>query len=135
LNFGKWIRQPSTIDGLGWLLGVAGYGVAHVITREETASVAIATVLKGAVHLVINDASAEAPVDTSIETFVRDAVTAEAQRKLNAALPALTGDILQLLTTGRAALAGAPIAAATAAATAGPVQTAAPATAPAAVTA
>lgn len=99
MDFKKWLRQPSTIDGIGYVVGVAAASVAQVLTHQNLMSVAIGTVAKAFVHLAINDASAEAPADNSIEKLVTDTVTAIAQKKVAAAMPALTADVLTTLGT------------------------------------
>lgn len=129
MNIKKWLRQPSTIDGIGWLIGVAAGAAAHVVTKQTSDAAAVCVVAKGAVHLLINDSTAEAPVDNSLESLVRDSVTAIATKKLEAAIPTLTVDVLKLVTTGQAALAQTTAAAAIA--TPSPPPAAAPASAPA----
>ena len=84
----SWLRQPSTITGLA----TAGGAILAVIAQYLTGSTSFATMLGVAAfslaHLVIDDNTA----DAAIQTFVTDAVQDAVDGHLTANLPRLLND-------------------------------------------
>lgn len=79
-----WLRQPSTILGIGVMLALGTYAAATVLTGNASlAQVAAATVF-GAVHLLIDDntaglakAAAAAPTEADRVQELIDELTAD----------------------------------------------------------
>lgn len=85
-----WLRQPSTISGLGTLLGGAAGLLAYGTHAADTSSaLAIAAGVKAAVSVGIPDNSA---VQTPMMKLVGDAVSAMVAKNLPAAMPLLVSD-------------------------------------------
>lgn len=85
----SWLRQPSTIHGLGVLAAAAGAALAHVTTGNPTVDAAVAAGAYVLVHLGVNDNSATAQ---ALDKLATDIATAAMQKKLAAAMPELFGD-------------------------------------------
>jgi hypothetical protein len=68
------VRQPSTIHGIGALLGVMAYAVAHVLTGDMTRSAGVAVVSYAAPHLLINDATAASLADQVLAAAIAERV-------------------------------------------------------------
>lgn len=88
----SWLRQPSTITGLA----TAGGAILAVIAQYLTGSTSFATMLGVAAfslaHLVIDDNTA----DAAIQTFVTDAVQDAVDGHLTANLPRLLNDAVAM---------------------------------------
>jgi len=89
-NIDTWLRQPTTVLGLGTLSGVVAAAMVHYATGGSTTlAIGTGSIAFAAVHLVVNDNSA-AP--NTVETLVADAVTAIVSKNLTTALPGLLKD-------------------------------------------
>ena len=74
-NFRGWLRQPTTILGLGTFGGVVCASLAQYFTGNETASAVVGAVVFGSVHLAMPDNSAIASdAQTLAVDFTRNAV-------------------------------------------------------------
>lgn len=90
-----WLMQPSTIHGFAAILSVLSGGLAQVLSHDVTASVGIAGMVWGVVHVVMPDNSA---AQTPIEKLVQDGIQATVQGRLSQMLPVLFGDGMAVLT-------------------------------------
>lgn len=88
--------QPTTILGIGGLVGVVAGAVAQVLTGHMEIAVAAGISVAGLVHVVLPDNSDE---PNAVEKLVQDAVQAAITRNFVGALP-------QLLTDGLAVVNG-----------------------------
>lgn len=93
-KFATWLRQPSTIVGIGSLIGIATGCVTHLLTHDTTASVALGGAVASLVHIVMPDNSGAA---TAAQTLTQDVVTAAVQKRLRDSLPALIADVNAML--------------------------------------
>ena len=64
-----WIRQPTTIHGLGVVAAGIGYALTHLATGNPTYDTIIAVAAYALVHLGIDDHSA---VQQAVTTTTRD---------------------------------------------------------------
>ena len=76
VDIDAWIRQPTTIHGVGVVAAGIGYALAHLATGNPTYDTIIAVAAYALVHLGIDDHSA-----------VQQAVTATTLDLLNGAAP------------------------------------------------
>lgn len=84
-----WLKQPTTIHGIGALAAAAaGFGVFFATGNVEGA-IGATTFVYGAVHMILPDNSKSG---SSVEHFVEDAVKAVAEKRVAAMLPALVAD-------------------------------------------
>lgn len=90
----SWLKQPTTINGIGALVGVAGGAVAYALTHSGEWAASAALVAGGIVHIAMPDNSAE---QSAVEKLTSDAVNAAIAHRLNAALPELLGDGLAVM--------------------------------------
>ena len=65
VDIDAWIRQPSTIHGLGVIAAGIGYALTHLATGNPTYDTLIAAAAYALVHLGIDDHSAEQSVVTT----------------------------------------------------------------------
>jgi hypothetical protein len=77
VDIDAWIRQPTTIHGIGVVAAGIGYALTHLATGNPTYDTVIAVAAYALVHLGIDDHSA-----------VQQAVTATTLDLLNGAAPA-----------------------------------------------
>lgn len=89
-----YLAQPSTIKGFAAILSVLSGGLAQVLSHDVTASVGIAGMVWGVVHVVMPDNSA---AQTPIEKLVQDGIQATVQGRLSQMLPVLFGDGMAVL--------------------------------------
>lgn len=75
MNFNTWIRQPSTIMGLGMFGGLVVGGLSHLVTGNPMIDGTAAAVTFGLVHLGIDDHSAVAQAAGRLEGDVATAIT------------------------------------------------------------
>jgi hypothetical protein len=75
-GFLGWLRQPTTIHGIGALLGVAAGLLAHVLTGDMTRTAAIAALFYAAPHLLINDISVNTGVELLLQAAIRERLAA-----------------------------------------------------------
>lgn len=95
-NIDTWLRQPTTVLGLGTLGGTVTAAMAHyAIGGNAALSLGVGSIAFAMVHLVVNDNSV-AP--SKVETLVTDAVTAIVSKNLAAALPGLLKDGMAVAT-------------------------------------
>lgn len=90
----SYLAQPSTIKGFAAILSVLSGGLAQVLSHDVTASVGIAGMVWGVVHVVMPDNSA---AQTPIEKLVQDGIQATVQGRLSQMLPVLFGDGMAVL--------------------------------------
>ncbi len=97
MNVATWIKQPTTVNGLSALIGLASSLVAGVLTHWLThdgetvkyTAGAVGLFAGGVVNLALPDNSA---AQSATEKLVSDAVMAAASRHLERVLPALIAD-------------------------------------------
>lgn len=95
VNFSGWLRQPSTITGIGALVGLAAATIADFLTGSATADTAVGAIVFGVMHLFVNDNSA-LPADT--RALVADVMKAELTGTLKETLPTLIQDGFKVAT-------------------------------------
>ena len=94
-----WLKQPSTIHGLGVAFGTVAGLVAQALTHDTTWSVAAGGSAYALMHVVLPDNSG---AQSSIEKLVTDTVTAAAQKRLAEALPSLVQEGLAVVSAFKA---------------------------------
>ena len=57
MNISAWLRQPTTIKGIGAVLGVIIGAVAQLASHDVTISGAVLVVVYGIVHIILPDNS------------------------------------------------------------------------------
>lgn len=89
-----WVRQPTTIHGIGVLTATAvGIG-AYYVTGNSVTAVGLAGSAFGVIATLMNDANAD---KSCVEALVSDAVTAIATQHLSPMLPQLAADASRAL--------------------------------------
>lgn len=89
MNFDTWIRQPSTLHGLGIIAGGIGAALSHVTTGNTTIDAVVAVSAYALVHLGINDNST---MQQGITTLTTDLIQGASTAKLMGdAAPVITG--------------------------------------------
>jgi hypothetical protein len=92
MDFKKWLRQPSTIVGLGVGLGtVAGVGIYYVTGNAE-AAYTVAGVVVSAVGMAVNEA-AGTKADADTQKLLADLLSS-LQAKNTANLPTIGADAI-----------------------------------------
>lgn len=94
MDIQAFIKQPSTILGLGTLAGTIGGIVAHILTHDTTVTAGVGAIAFAAVHVFMPDNSA-AP--SAVEKLATDAITAIMQKRLAAAMPLLFADTVAVV--------------------------------------
>ncbi len=89
-----WIMQPTTIHGLGLIVGVFGAFLAHLITHDVATDAAVGIAISGAVKVVLPDNSA---ASAPIEKLAKDTIQAAVQGRLAVMLPTLFADGVAVL--------------------------------------
>lgn len=84
-----WLRQDTTINGIGLLAGTIAGAVTQVMTHQAELSASAGVVAAAAIHLIAPGNAREA---STIEKLATDMVQAAVQRKLAAAMPGLIED-------------------------------------------
>ncbi|MGA9865254.1 MAG: hypothetical protein WBQ75_02315 [Acetobacteraceae bacterium] len=89
-----WLRQPTTIHGIGVLTATAvGIG-AYYVTGSPVTAAGLAGSAFGVIATLMNDANAD---KSRVEALVSDAVTAIATQHLGPMLPQLATDASRAL--------------------------------------
>ncbi len=89
-----WLRQPTTIHGIGVIVAtVAGIGT-YVATRSPVMAAGLAGSTFGVIAAMLNDSNADT---ARIEALVTDVATAIASRHVAAMLPQLVADASKAL--------------------------------------
>ena len=70
-GFVGWLRQPTTIHGIGTLLGLGAAAAVHVASGDTTATVAAFGLLYAAPHLLINDSTASSEVEQLLQAAIQ----------------------------------------------------------------
>ena len=96
-----WLRDPTTINGLGGAMGVIAGAVAHALTGSLGWAQVLGISTAAVVHVVLPSGST---VPSSAETLVRDAASAVFERHLAQAMPRLLADMAGALTQTAAAM-------------------------------
>ena len=89
MSVSTWIRQPTTILGLGVGLGTVAATAVYYFTGNPEYAAAAAGAVFTALHVGINDNSA---LPTDVEKLAIDSATALLNKRLTAAAPALFTD-------------------------------------------
>lgn len=79
MNINNWIRQPTTLHGLGVIAAGAGAALSQVTTGNHTVDAVIGALAYVAVHLGVDDHSA---AEASAQAFVTDLVHGAAPVKM-----------------------------------------------------
>lgn len=88
-SFQKWIKQPSTITGIGVACATAAGFIAKAVSGDVSWGLAAGGVVAAGVHLVMPDNSA---VMRPVEQFVADAVEAGVTKRWQQEAPQLIRD-------------------------------------------
>lgn len=92
----RWLRQPTTIHGIGVIVATAvGIG-AYIATRSPVMAAGFAGSTFGVIAAMLNDTNADT---ARIEALVTDVAAAMASRHLAAMLPQLVADAFKALET------------------------------------
>lgn len=90
----RWLRQPTTIHGIGVIIATAAGIGAYVATRSPVMAAGLAGSTFGVIATMLDDSNA----DTSrIEALVSDTAEAIASRHVAAMLPQLVADASKAL--------------------------------------
>ncbi len=81
-----WLTQPTTIQGLGLIVGAAAAALAHFAGGNTSVAAICGVVAAALPHLGINDNTASVK---PIETFFEDAATAFINKQLTERMPSL----------------------------------------------
>ncbi len=94
MSFARWLRQPTTITGIGSLFGAISGMAADLVTGQSGVGAAVGAVVFAGVHLVVNDNS----VATDAGTLAGAAVTAGLAGPVGAleSVPVLAADTVKL---------------------------------------
>lgn len=92
-TFKEWIRTPTTIHGVGALLGVAAGVVCYYATRDVDTAAVVAGSMFGVVCMAMGDNSGD---KSSVEKLVADAIQAIVSQKVAAAIPTLGADLVHV---------------------------------------
>jgi hypothetical protein len=95
VDFRGWVRQPSTILGIGTILGLIASALAAYEGGSVSAIIAFGGVVFGVVHLVLPDNS-QAAADA--QALAMEVVKDTANHALTTALPQILRDALRFLT-------------------------------------
>lgn len=79
MNFDRWIRQTSTIHGLGVAAAGVGAGLAHLTTGNPKVDAVVAVVAYVLLHLGIDDHSA---AEQSVTALTADLIQGAAPAKM-----------------------------------------------------
>jgi hypothetical protein len=93
-DFRGWIRQPSTILGIGSIGGLAADALASYVGGTTTAANAAGVLVFGVVHLALND-NTQAAADA--QAFATEIITDAATHTLNVKLPQIMQEGLAFL--------------------------------------
>lgn len=85
-----WLKQPTTINGLGALAATLVMGAVYLVTRNSVYTGMAGTLTFGILHVAVNDNSTE-PSD--VEKLAIDAAQALITKKITAAIPTLLADV------------------------------------------
>lgn len=89
-----WLRQPTTIHGIGVLVATAvGIG-AYYVTGSSVTAAGLAGSAFGVIATLMNDANAD---KSRVEALVNDAAAAIATQRLGPMLPQLAADASRAL--------------------------------------
>lgn len=91
-----WLRQPTTIHGIGVIVATAAGIGAYFATRSPVMAAGLAGSTFGVIAAMLNDANADT---ARIEALVTDVAAAMASRHLAAMLPQLVADASKALET------------------------------------
>jgi hypothetical protein len=92
MDIQRWVMSPSTINGIGSIVGLAAGLIAHIATHDTTAAAAAGVLTGAVVHLLMPDNTA---AQNSIEKLVQDTIMAAEQKKLAEKLPTLVAEAMQ----------------------------------------
>lgn len=93
-KFARWIKQPTTINGLAAAATAVVGATAQALTHNASLSAPIALAAGGLVAVLLPDNSAEVK---PVETFVTDTFNAAVAGALRQRLPLLLGDMSDIL--------------------------------------
>jgi len=89
-----WLRQPTTIHGIGVVAATAAGIGAYYATGNPMTAAALAGSAFGVIATLMNDTSTD---KSRVEALVSDAVTAVATQRLGPMLPQLVADASRAL--------------------------------------
>jgi hypothetical protein len=100
-----WLRQPTTIHGIGALVGVGASVAAWFLTHDAKTAAAVAGSAFGVVCMAMNDSTGD---KSSVEQLATDAIQAIVTQRVGPMLPTLGADVVRVLQTPPAAPAATP---------------------------
>lgn len=108
-----WLRQPTTIHGIGAIVGVGAAFVAWRMTGSTATAGTVAGSAFGLVCMAMNDSTGD---KNSVEQLAADAIQAIVAQRVGPMLPTLGADVIRVMQTAPAVQVAAPATPATPAA-------------------